>query len=311
MLLHGARKVAATLALICALLPASAAAAEPVILLHGFGSRADIWRGAEIALRDAGFDPIPVQWRPEPGQRAPQVAVHVVLPAIRDALVAHGHAPDAGFHAVGHSMGGLLLRFLIEHPWADVDDAWRIGGWSGDGVPDGDPTFAARVKSLTMISTPNQGARTGVAKAACALFPDPDWRPLGCDLTPDSPFVRHLGSTRPEGLATPYFSVGVSTAAPLFLLPPYDGSGDGDGRAHDNAVMAEATYLFGADWALYRGWTQSDHFHVTCSKTVIGWAIGFARSRSVPASAGPRERAVNLCAGVSKAQWRAANPVKD
>lgn len=277
------------------------------MLLHGFGSDTDIWRGAEPALRAAGFDPIPIRWRPEPGQRAPQVAIHVLRPAIDAALVERGYAPDSRFHAVGHSMGGLLLRFLIEHPWADVDTPWRMGGWTGDGLPDGDPAFADRVASLVMISAPNQGARTGVAYAACGLFWDPDWRPLGCDLTPGSPFVRHLGSARPEGVDVPYLAIGVSTAVPMFFLAPFDGDGDGRPRGHDNAVMAEAVRVEGGAFALWRAWRQSDHFHVTCSAEVLGWIGAFAASGAVPPAAAPRRRSVNACAGNTKAAWRRAN----
>ncbi len=273
---------------------------RPIVLVHGYGSAPDIWRGAELQLREAGFDPIAVQWRPEPGQRAPQVAVHGLRPAIDVALSERGYAPDARFHAVGHSMGGLLLRFLIEHPWADVDRAWPHGGWTGDGVPDGDPAFAGRVASLVMISTPNQGARTGVALAACGVYRDPDWRPLGCDLAPKSPFVRHLGHRKTPGVDLPYLAIGVVTPAPFFFVAPYDGDGDGIARQHDHAVMAEAVAMDGEPFALWRAWQQADHFHVTCSAEVLGWVADFAREGKVPPAIGPRRRSENACRSISK-----------
>lgn len=273
---------------------------RPIVLVHGFGSDTDIWRGAEGPLRAAGFEPIAVRWRPAPGRRAPQVAIEVLRPAIDAALVEHGFPADSRFHAVTHSMGGLLLRFLIEHPFADVDTVWRMGGWTGDGRPDGDPAFADRVASLVMISTPNRGARTGVAFAACGLFWDPDWRPLGCDLTPGSPFVRHLGARKPAGLGTPYLSIGVSTLAQMFFVPPFDGDGDGRARGHDNAVMAEAVHVAGGAFALWRGWRQSDHFHVTCSAEVIDWIAAFAAAGTLPPPAAPRSPSVNACAGIPK-----------
>ncbi len=272
------------------------------MLVHGYGSAPEIWRGAYVQLKAAGFDPIPVAWRPGPGQRAPQTAIQVLRPAIDAALAERGYPPDQRFHAVGHSMGGLLLRFLIEHPWADVDQAWGFGGWSGDGVPDGDPAFAGRVASLTMISTPNQGARTGVARAACGVYRDPDWRPLGCDLLAGSPFVRHLGDRKPDN-GIPYLGVGVVTPAPFFFVAPYDGDGDGVPRGHDHAVMAEAVRMEGAPFALWRAWSQSDHFHVTCSAEVLGWIERFAARGDVPPTAAKRGRSTNACEGIPKAGW--------
>jgi pimeloyl-ACP methyl ester carboxylesterase len=289
--------------------PAQAAPeVKPIVLVHGYGSGPDIWRGAEVQLREAGFDPISIPWRPAPGQRAPQAAVHVLLPAIESALAERGYEAGARFHAVGHSMGGLLLRFLIEHPWADVDDAWSLGGWSGDGVPDGDPEIAERVASLVMISTPNQGARTGVAYAACGVYHDKDWRPLGCDLGPKSPFVKHLGPRKPEGIAAPYLAVGVVTPAPFFFVENFDGDGDGIARGHDHAVMGEAVRLEGAPFALWRAWRQSDHFHVTCSTEVLGWVAAFAESGTEPPALAPRGPSTDACAGIPKEGWAPSGP---
>ncbi len=293
--------------LVASLLASSAAAAEPVVLLHGFASHADIWRGSEVVLREAGFAPGPALWAPTEGMRSPQVAVRVLLPAIEAALSEKGYGPEARFHVVSHSMGGLLMRFLLEHPQADVDTPWPGGGWTGDRRPDGDPGLAQRVLSLVMISTPNRGARTGAAAAACASFPNRAWRRLACDLAPDSPFVDYLGSEAPAAFADRYLAIGVSTAAPMMLLPLLDADGDGTPRAHDNAVYADAVQLDGAAFALWRGWTQSDHFRVTCSEQVNRWIVGWLRERIVP-PIGPRVRSSDVCKGVSKSAWRKANP---
>ncbi len=279
------------------------------MLVHGYGSAPDIWRGAIVRLREAGFDPIAVAWAPEAGQRAPQAAVFRLLPAIDAALARRGYPPGTPFHAVGHSMGGLVLRFLIEHPYADVDRPWRLGGWTGDGAPDGDPDFARRVLSLVMISTPNQGTHTGLGLAACGVYPKPTWRRLGCDIAPGSPFVRHLGAVKPAAAPARYLAIGVVTPAPFFFVPAYDGDGDGVARQHDHAVMAEAVRMEGAPFALWRAWQQSDHFHVTCSAEVIDWIADFARSGAVPPERGPRRRSKNACRGISKAGfWKTWEP---
>ena len=293
---------------IAALLAGSAAAAEPVVLLHGFASRPDIWRGSEQILAEAGFEPVPVSWAPRPGMRSPQVARQVLLPAIEEALRSRGHAPGARFHVVAHSMAGLLMRFLVEHPRAAAETPWPGGGWTGDGRPDGDPALAGRLLSLVMLSTPNRGAHTGAAAAACAGFAKPVWRPLACDLAPDSPFVDFLGPAAPVELADRYLAIGVSTAAPLLLLPARDLDGDGVARGHDNAVYADAVKLDGAAFALWRGWTRSDHFRSTCSTELNGWIVGWLRDRIVPLP-GPRVRSRDACAGISKAAWRKRNGV--
>lgn len=244
------------------------------------------------------------------GQRAPQVATQVVLPTIERALAGAGISRSSTFHVVTHSLGGLLLRYLLEHPDVDADEPLADGSWRGDGRSDGDPTLRDRVLSLVLLSTPNQGARTGIAQMACNTYPRGNWRPLSCDILPEAPFQQLLGARMPGDLQVRYLAIGVEAAAPLFPALPYDGDGDGRGAGHDNAVMAEAVRLAGAPFAVWRGWEQSDHFHATCSTTINEWILGFVTDGTLPPSDSARHRGANACQGLPKGPWRAAWDVR-
>lgn len=276
------------LALACLLLPRPAAAdpGRAVVFLHGFASRADIWRGAEIAAVEAGLDPVLVEWAPGDLRSARETATSVLLPAIEAALEARGHAPGGPFDVVAHSMSGLLMRYLIEQARPDLGD--RIG-------------------SLVMISTPHRGARTGVANWACAVWSDPGWRALGCELRPTSDLVQSLGFVVPAGSATRYLSVGVESYEPLNPIPPYDADGDGVALGHDKAVMTESAMLDGAPFVVWRAWGRpGDHFGVTCTGEVNAWAREFIATGAVPTPSEVRVRATNLCRGRSKREWNDA-----
>ncbi len=267
-----------------------AASARPVVLIHGFDSHPDIWRGTERLLRDAGRVPILLHWRPRTeGARTKETAVDVILPAIRDGLVAAGFEADAPFDVVTHSLGGLLMRVLLERA-ADHGDV---------GLPE-------RVGSLAMLSPPHRGARTGIATIACAGYRDPAWRDIVCDLKPGSELLRELGPRKPEHVPTRYLSIGVATGAPFFLVPLYDGDGDGRPAGHDNAVMAESAWLPGpaSDFVIWRGWDRPDHFTSSCSAEVNRWILGFLERGTVPVPAKGRVRGGDACAGVTKAAWR-------
>ena len=220
------------------------------MLVHGFDSHPDIWRGTERVLREAGRTSVLIHWRPPvPGARSRETAVSVLLPAIGDGLEAAGYPRDAPFDVVTHSMGGLLMRLLLEH--TDLH---------------GDPTLPARVGSLAMLSPPHQGARTGIAGIACGTYRDPLWRDIVCDLKAGSALLERLGSTKPEGVPTRYLSIGVATGAPFIPVPLYDGDGDGRPAGHDNAVMAESGALpgEGSAFVIWRGWDRHDHFSASC-----------------------------------------------
>ncbi len=273
-------------ALAAGLAPAAALAADrPVVYLHGFASRGDLWRGAEAAAPAWGIDPVVVEWAPGELRSARATATDILLPAIEAALAARGYPPDAPFDVVAHSMAGLLMRYLLE---------------------DARPELAARVGSMVMISTPNRGARTGVANWACLVWDDPGWRALGCELRPTSELVVGLGPAPPDDLATRYLVVGVESLEPMVPIPAYDADGDGVARGHDKAVMAEAAMLDGTPFVVWRAFgRRGDHFGVTCSAEVNAWARDFVLGGVVPTPPEKRVRATNLCAGLSKRAWRA------
>lgn len=268
---------------------------EPVVLLHGFDSHPRMWRGTERLLRDAGFEPIAIAWRPEPGMRVPQAATQVVLPAIRHELARRGYRPDAPWSAVGHSTGGLVLRWIAEHPHADADAVLPGGFWGGDGEADGDPALAARLRTLVMLSTPSRGARTGVARIACDTWHDAAWRELACDLIPGVPLLEHLGARKPDGVSARYLAIGVETAPNLLPAPLFDGNGDGLASTHDNSVMAESGWLAGAPFVIWRGRKQRSHFTVSCSSTLNAWIVEFLDGGPAPVQPLGRQPSEDIC----------------
>ena len=265
-------------------------AARPVVLVHGFDSHPEIWRGTELVVRDAGREPLFIHWSPpEAGADTARTAREVLLPSIERTLAEAGHGPDAPFDVITHSMGGLMMRLLLEQPEPGREIAHRVG-------------------ALAMLSPPHHGAGTGVARIGCDTYRDPVWRPLVCDLVMGSPFLAKLGRVRPD-LPTRYLSVGVATATPWLPLPVlYDGDGDGVAAGHDNAVLAESGWLEGdADFVVWRGLFRSDHFRAPCSSVVNRWLVDFIVDGTVPTPPRGRMRDEDQCAGLSKADWRRAH----
>jgi len=255
---------------------------EPVVLLHGFDSSPMLWRGTAAFLEAQGYRPILVSWAPREGQGAAEVAETVIAPLIDAALSEAGFSKVDGFHLVAHSLGGLISRHLLEQAGPDSTD------WN------------QRVRSLTMLSTPHHGARTGLAAFACHHFRDRRWRAVACDMRPRSDFLRGLGSRRSSELAVPYLSIGVESPAPFLLVPLFDGDGDGRPRGNDNAVMAESSALAGAPFALWRGWSESDHFTASCSSVVNDWIVQFVRSGELPQPSTKRLSSSNICDGLPR-----------
>jgi len=258
-----------------------------VVLIHGFDGGPEDWRGTERVLRAEGFEPLLLQWQPDGAANVTEAAHEVVGPAIEQLLGEAGYGPDQTFHLVTHSLGGLIGRVLLEKP-----------GRSS--------VLGSRVRSLVMLSTPNQGARTGLARAACHSYHEAHWRPLACDMIAGSPFLMDLGAARPASQSSAYLSIGVEAAALYFPAPPFDGDGDGHRSGHDNAVMAEAAYLSSAPFVIWRGRSQGNHFRVPCSSVVNGWIVDFLRDGQVPVPSRARVPSGNSCKGLGKKAWRRA-----
>lgn len=255
------------LALTCALplllpLTARPAAAEgagpqPVVLLHGWGGIGAGWSpmvhrltAAGIPVLDFEADVEGVQaltYAPtDRRQHVPYVAAKIVQPEIQRALERAGYPPDQQIDVVAHSMGGLVARFLIEHPGADVDYSSAYGAWHGDGSPDVAPDWAARIDDLVMLGTPNHGTCLGWVPRSVGSFTR--WGASGGDLRPQSRFLRAMGTREPPG--EHYTSVGGNPRSGAWAR--YDYNGDGVRHGFDGVVPAESPYVEGGDFHLIR-----------------------------------------------------------
>ncbi|WP_456853444.1 esterase/lipase family protein [Geodermatophilus sp. SYSU D00742] len=112
--------LARLLAVTAADLPADRAPATPVVLVHGYGGNRSNWLSLEVALGRAGFANVyATRYNP----------LTTDLPAIAGRLVRECHAAmrDTGsgrVHVVGHSLGGVVLRYAATRlglaAWLDV-----------------------------------------------------------------------------------------------------------------------------------------------------------------------------------------------
>jgi hypothetical protein len=239
-------------------LPAAPAAGPhlPVVLVAGLESEGAGFRTLTGRLRSAGvpvvdFDPRrpgtqPLTYRPDSADHhIPYLAARVVQPAIDAALRRSGYGPGQQIDVVAHSLGGLLVRFLIEQPGADVDRFSDISGWSGDGAPDVETDWAQRVHRLVMVATPNRGSRLGADLAT--LGPPRPSDGTASDMQPGSAVLRRMGVTAPP--EPPYAAVGGNPWFLRWLRSDLDG----DGRRHgfDGAVPAESPHMGGAAFAVF------------------------------------------------------------
>lgn len=160
----------------------------PVAEIAGLGSNGHNFGDLTSALRSSGvpvldFDPDepgtqPLTYRPGSGDHIGDLAVRVVLPALRAALDRAGFDPDTErVDVVSHSMGGLLVRYLVEHG------------------PDGVDGWGHRVDDLVMVATPNQGSWPIWLETRGG----PEFRGLGDDMRPGSGFLDQLGYDEPRG----------------------------------------------------------------------------------------------------------------
>ncbi len=132
------------------------------------------------------------------GQHISYVAAKIVEEDIEAALEANGYDPAAQkIDVVAHSMGGLIARFLIEQPGADVDSWSDDGGWGGGGVPDLAVDWASRIDDLVMLGTPNHGTWEGWVPSTLGGFGDRT--ATGTDMEPGSTFLRRMGDAAPPG----------------------------------------------------------------------------------------------------------------
>ncbi len=246
--------------------PSSAGATDPrlpVVLLHGWGGIGAGWSELVQRLTAAGVPVLDF----EPGvegvqalsyaptdrrQHVPYLAAKIVQPQIQQALGRAGYPADQKVDVVAHSMGGLIARFLIEHPGADVDH-WRPATsphatppWHGDGIPDVASDWASRIDDLVMLGTPNHGTWLGWVPHTVGHLTR--WGASGGDLRPQSRFLRAMGIREPAG--EHYTSVGGNPRSGAWARYDYDG--DGVRHGFDGVVPAESPYVEGCDFHLVR-----------------------------------------------------------
>jgi hypothetical protein len=186
----------------------------PIVLIGGIGTRADNADYARIAeiLQGMGWQVHIVDWAPRVEvydlNQVPQSIRHMPYLAVMETQrqIVEKIGASQRFIAVGLSGGGLIMRFLLEHPRADVIDptqdvlhneGWaanRTTPWYGDGRPDVAPCdrnrnanecggigpslakpWAERVEVLYTLGSPNNGtpasSQENCAKLTGVAFP--------------------------------------------------------------------------------------------------------------------------------------------
>lgn len=268
--------LAVSVALMTAVLPPLVDAHEgpyPIVLVHGWTGSSDSWREMLPQLEAQGLTVLDfdtstagtqaLSYGPTgSGQHIPFLA-NLAEDKIQQALIDNGYSASQKVDIVAHSMGGLVARFLVEQPGADVDHYSESSGWYGDGVADIRTDWAERVDDLIMLGTPNHGTWEAWVPATVGGFGD--WNPSGGDMRPGSTFLDAMGYSEPAGET--YHAVGGDPAYLNFLQYDYDG--DGVSHGFDGVVPAESPYLSGATM----DFTDDHHFGLRTSNAAIDLVI--------------------------------------
>ncbi|MDQ1674586.1 MAG: triacylglycerol lipase [Frankiaceae bacterium] len=141
---------------------------HPLVLVHGCIGNPTTWRPLVRRLHRRGLDAVYAFGYTSFGVDVPELAERLLTQVEQE----FGQEP---VHLVGHSLGGLIARYVTQELAADT-----------------------AVATLTTIATPNRGA--GLAR----LLPTA----LGRDLRPDSPIIRELASRPLPGasVTTAYYT---------------------------------------------------------------------------------------------------------
>jgi triacylglycerol lipase len=137
------------------------AAHIPVVLVHGLVDNRSIFTLMRRALKRRGFAQV-CTWNYSPWQRDVESAAEALGRHIERICRETGHER---VHVVGHSLGGLVARYLVQ----------RLGG-------------DRRVESLVTLGTPHAGTRWA------HMLPTP----LVRQLRPGSPLIQELDQPAPS-----------------------------------------------------------------------------------------------------------------
>jgi len=258
----------------------------PVVLIHGWGGSVTggilnhTWWNLTQKLQRQGYTVLDfdtsqpgVQYlRYSPGwadHHIPWIAARV-SDAIRHALVMNGYSPDQTVDVVAHSMGGLVARFMAEHPNADVDfwnNSWQPGmpgtPWHGDG--DSDIAIGGRqIDDLVMVGTPNHGVPPNIDDRlldVLSYLPIPWWASQTQDMVYHSKFLEAMGY-RGCGVVD-YHPVGTDIG--FTIGAPKDFDGDGVNHTTDGLVPTESPYLEGCPLYIVNGtaWPSGTADHIS------------------------------------------------
>ena len=259
----------------------------PVVLIHGWiGSVSDwlinvTWWNITQKLLQHGYKVLDfdvskpgIQYLTyEPSwqeHHIPWIAAEVSR-KIRDALVLNGYPPNQTIDIIGHSMGGLIARFMAEHGGADVNfwnESWEPGDkgypWYGDGYPDVCIT-GDQIDDLFLIGTPCHGVPPGINESILSIIGYlyfPWWIGQVPDMIYHSKFLEAMGY---EGCdIVDYYSVGGDIG---FILggEPVDFDGDGIAHTSDGLCPTESPYLEGKPLLIIIGkaWPKGDADHMS------------------------------------------------
>ncbi|MFO8133281.1 MAG: hypothetical protein R6U10_05045 [Thermoplasmatota archaeon] len=245
----------------------------PVVFIHGwFGSMTEkllqTWSNLTEKLQRHGYTILDfdtslpgIQYlRYSPGwadHHIPWMAGKV-NDAIKQALVDNGYSPNQTIDIVTHSMGGLVARFLAEHPGADVDywnNSWQPGDpgkpWHGDG--DADISIGPRqIDDLFMVGTMNHGIPPNLDERFLKrldFIPLPWWTCQMQDMVYRSKFLEAMGYRGSD--LVDYYAIGSDIG--FRIGEPRDFDGDGVAHTTDGLVPTESPYLEGCPLYIVTG----------------------------------------------------------
>ncbi|MBI1743951.1 hypothetical protein HYR54_12930 [Candidatus Acetothermia bacterium] len=243
--------------------------------LHGLGYKNVYvvdWAWGLVSDPDINFGPAHI----------PAAAVLRTQKQLYDVL-----GPTQKFVAVGLSGGGLAMRFLIEHPAADVIDETRaapypVSGWDdsrnppwfGNGTADVAPctncagmgitlptAWKDRVIRFYMMASPNHGTSVAEVDRCGVLVPNLDgstpgyhWGAACVDLDINSTFLNAMGYQKPPSVTMDYVAVGSDANDRLF----YTLDGSFWCGFFDCGIIVRPVSEVGAPWDYYPGSIGND-----------------------------------------------------